>query len=99
MFLNFVYYHFKPIKNCLFTSILFCSTIIIRWEGESKYTAERGATYIKTVELNKLKAEIERVREKLHDLIEQKGSNLMDNEILYLSQLLDKLICEYHNAK
>ncbi|NLW39603.1 MAG: aspartyl-phosphate phosphatase Spo0E family protein [Tissierellia bacterium] len=54
---------------------------------------------MKTVELNKLKAEIERVREKLHDLIEQKGSNLMDNEILYLSQLLDKLICEYHNAK
>ncbi|SCL85277.1 MULTISPECIES: aspartyl-phosphate phosphatase Spo0E family protein [Tissierellales] len=42
---------------------------------------------------------IENVRLKLYDLINEKGYDLSDEEIVRLSQVLDKLLCQYYNKK
>ncbi|WP_414713557.1 Spo0E family sporulation regulatory protein-aspartic acid phosphatase [Schnuerera sp.] len=55
--------------------------------------------FINKLELTELKAEIENTREQLHNLINGKNPNLTDERILALSQLLDKLLCKYHNIK
>ncbi|WP_399264604.1 Spo0E family sporulation regulatory protein-aspartic acid phosphatase [Tepidimicrobium xylanilyticum] len=39
------------------------------------------------------------VREQLHKLIEGEEIDLTDNRIICLSQLLDKLICQYHDLE
>ncbi len=43
--------------------------------------------------------QIESTKAKLHKLIKEKEYNLVDPEVIKLSQLLDKLISEYHDIK
>ncbi|WMM25650.1 aspartyl-phosphate phosphatase Spo0E family protein [Tissierella sp. MB52-C2] len=47
----------------------------------------------------KLVKEIEITRIKLHNLISEKSYNLLDSEVIKLSQLLDKLLSEYEDLK
>lgn len=49
--------------------------------------------------LQKLAQEIERVRIHLHELVDQKAGNLIDQEVTAVSIELDKLIVEYERAK
>ncbi|MSU02291.1 aspartyl-phosphate phosphatase Spo0E family protein [Tissierella sp. DSM 105185] len=49
--------------------------------------------------MKKLVKEIEITRIKLHDLISEKKYNLLDSEVIKLSQLLDKLLSEYEDLK
>ncbi len=49
--------------------------------------------------LQKLAQEIERVRVHLHELVDQKAGNLIDQEVTAVSIELDKLIVEYERAK
>lgn len=45
--------------------------------------------------LKKLNNEIEGTRIKLHKLISEKKFDLLDSEVIKLSQLLDKLLSQY----
>ncbi|WFD12424.1 Spo0E family sporulation regulatory protein-aspartic acid phosphatase [Tepidibacter hydrothermalis] len=49
--------------------------------------------------LNSIKLEIENTRNMLNDLIEHKGFNLLDSEVIKLSQLLDQLLSEYDKIR
>ena len=49
--------------------------------------------------LQNLAQEIERVRVHLHQLVEKKSGNLIDQEVAEVSIQLDKLIVEYEKAK
>lgn len=49
--------------------------------------------------LQKLAQEIERVRIHLHELVEVKSGNLIDQEVAAVSIQLDKLIVEYEKVK
>ncbi|WP_353097108.1 aspartyl-phosphate phosphatase Spo0E family protein [Tissierella praeacuta] len=49
--------------------------------------------------LKNLVKEIEDTRIKLHNLISDKKYNLLDSEVIKLSQILDKLLHQYHNIK
>jgi hypothetical protein len=44
----------------------------------------------------KLNKEIESTRIKLHNLISEKKYDLLDSEVIKLSQILDKLLSQYH---
>ncbi|WP_081722786.1 Spo0E family sporulation regulatory protein-aspartic acid phosphatase [Schnuerera ultunensis] len=55
--------------------------------------------FIKKLKLVELKKEIEDTREQLHELINSKDSNLTDDNIVALSQLLDKLVYKYYEIK
>ncbi|MDF2634128.1 MAG: Sporulation stage 0, Spo0E-like regulatory phosphatase [Pelosinus sp.] len=49
--------------------------------------------------LQKLEMEIERVRRHLHELVDKKLGNLIDQEVTAVSIQLDKLIVEYEKSK
>ncbi|MDU5079969.1 hypothetical protein CIW83_21365 [Tissierella sp. P1] len=49
--------------------------------------------------IEKLVKEIEETRIKLHNLILDKKYDLLDSEVIKLSQLLDKLLSQYHDLK
>lgn len=49
--------------------------------------------------LQNLAQEIERVRVHLHELVDKKEGNLIDQEVTAISIELDKLIVEYERAK
>ena len=49
--------------------------------------------------LEKLIKEIERVKSNLYSLVEEKQWNLLDMEVIRLSELLDELLLDYHNTK
>lgn len=49
--------------------------------------------------LQNLAQEIERVRVHLHQLVEKKSGNLIDQEVAEVSIQLDKLIVEYEKEK
>lgn len=44
-----------------------------------------------------LSVNIDKLRERLEYLIEIKGSNLMDDEIIYASKLLNEALNKYNN--
>lgn len=49
--------------------------------------------------LQEQQQEIERVRRRLHELVEAKAGNLIDAEVAELSSYLDRLIVEYERQK
>jgi len=49
--------------------------------------------------LQKLAQEIERVRVHLHELVDEKAGNLIDQEVTAVSIELDKLIVEYERTR
>ncbi|WP_099192488.1 Spo0E family sporulation regulatory protein-aspartic acid phosphatase [Tepidibacter mesophilus] len=49
--------------------------------------------------LNSIKLQIENTKKMLNKLIEQKGFNLLDSEVIRLSQLLDQLLSEYDKIR
>lgn len=49
--------------------------------------------------LQKLAQEIERARIHLHELVDKKAGNLIDQEVTEVSIQLDKLIVEYEKSK
>lgn len=49
--------------------------------------------------LQQLEQEIESVRINLHQLVEKKAGNLIDDEVAAVSIQLDKLIVEYEKIK
>lgn len=49
--------------------------------------------------LGKKQQEIERTRLRLHDLVEEKAGNLIDEEVAELSTHLDRLIVDYEKEK
>lgn len=51
------------------------------------------------ITIKKLAKEIESTRIELHNLIYEQKYNLVDSEVIKLSQLLDKLLSQYHNLK
>ncbi|CAH2213507.1 Spo0E family sporulation regulatory protein-aspartic acid phosphatase [Tepidibacter aestuarii] len=49
--------------------------------------------------LNSIRLEIENTRNMLNELIEQRNFNLLDLEVIELSQLLDQLLSEYDTIR
>lgn len=45
--------------------------------------------------IDNLIQEIERTRMDLNTIVKEKGENLLDNDVLYVSQKLDRLIVDY----
>ncbi|TCO76850.1 aspartyl-phosphate phosphatase Spo0E family protein [Marinisporobacter balticus] len=50
-------------------------------------------------ELQLIKAQIENTRRKLNELIKQSEGNLLNSEVIELSQLLDKFLSKYDHIK
>ena len=50
-------------------------------------------------ELELIKVQIENTRHKLNELINQTEYNLLDSEVIELSQLLDKFLSTYDHMK
>lgn len=50
-------------------------------------------------ELELIKVQIEITRNKLNELIKQTECNLLDSEVIELSQLLDKFLSKYDRMK
>lgn len=51
------------------------------------------------IKLRDLIHEIDKTKNNLYNLIERKQWNLLDSEVIKLSQLLDELLLQYHYKK
>ncbi|WP_110943073.1 aspartyl-phosphate phosphatase Spo0E family protein [Inediibacterium massiliense] len=49
--------------------------------------------------IKNIKNEIEHTRSKLNQLVQQKKGNLLDTEVIHLSQVLDQLLSKYNHIK
>lgn len=49
--------------------------------------------------LDSIKLQIENTRNMLNELIEQRNFNLLDSQVIILSQLLDELLLEYDKIR
>lgn len=50
-------------------------------------------------QLEELERQIEEMRKRLHDLLEQRKYDFLDKDVTFLSQKLDLLIVQYQRCK
>jgi len=53
----------------------------------------------KSTKLQSLIGQIDKTKTNLYKLVEEKQWNLLDTEVIKLSQLLDELLLEYHHIR